>query len=209
MELEMGMQLHSFILCQKEQNQVRIVEDWLPWCIWCVCTEYKLKLLTTMMHMATATITPIYYTNQTQEIPSTLSEKCLYLYYMHKVVLNSALVFGVYFDIVYCMWNLNILLIDYILITQCMELSVQYQHWWCQQLWVWSVHLCTSDVNIKVTVYLYLWHCTIKGVHSLLGKMESTQIKLEQNSAYQGINTFPSSLTREDMEPCPAYGIVL
>ena len=31
--------------------------------------------------------------------------------------------------------------------------------------------------------------------------MESTQIELEQNSAYQGINTFPSSLTREDMEP--------
>ena len=27
MELEMGMQLHLFILCQKEQNQVRIVED--------------------------------------------------------------------------------------------------------------------------------------------------------------------------------------
>ena len=78
-----------------------------------------------MMHMATATITPIYYTNQTQEIPSTLGEKCLYSHYMHKVVLNSALVFGVSFDIVYCMWNLNILLIDYILITQCMELSVQ------------------------------------------------------------------------------------
>ena len=56
-----------------------------------------------MMHMATATITPIYYTNQTQEIPSTLGEKCLYSYYMHKVVLNSALVFGVSFDIVYCM----------------------------------------------------------------------------------------------------------
>ena len=53
-----------------------------------------------MMHMATATITPIYFTNQTQEIPSTLSEKCLYSYY--KVVLNSALVFGVSFDIVYC-----------------------------------------------------------------------------------------------------------
>ena len=54
-----------------------------------------------MMHMATATITLIYFTNQTQEIPSTLSEKCLYSYY--KVVLNSALVFGVSFDIVYCM----------------------------------------------------------------------------------------------------------
>ena len=27
MELEMGMQLHLFILCRKEQNQVRIIED--------------------------------------------------------------------------------------------------------------------------------------------------------------------------------------
>ena len=56
-----------------------------------------------MMHMATATITPIYYTNQTREIPSNISEKWFYSYYMHKVVLNSALVFGVSFDIVYCM----------------------------------------------------------------------------------------------------------
>ena len=56
-----------------------------------------------MMHMATPTMTPIYYTNQTQEIPRTLSENWLYSYYMHKVVLNSALVFGVSFDIVYCM----------------------------------------------------------------------------------------------------------
>ena len=39
--------------------------------------------------------------------------------------------------------------------------------------------------------------------------MESTHIELEQNSAYQGIKIFPSSLTGEDMEPCPAYGIVL
>ena len=60
-------------------------------------------LLTVLMHKATATITPIYFTNQTQEIPSTLGEKWLYSYYMHKVVLNSALVFGVSFDIVYCM----------------------------------------------------------------------------------------------------------
>ena len=56
---------------------------------------------------------------------------------------------------------------------------------------------------------VYIWHCTIKSVDSLLEKMESTQIEMEQNSAYQGINTFPSSLTREDLEPCPAYGIVL
>ena len=71
---------------------------------------------------------------------------------------------------------------------------------------MWSVHLHTSNVNIKVM-------CTFgivpSSVHSLLGKMESTQIELEQNSAYQGINIFPSSLTREDLEPCPAYGIVL
>ena len=53
--------------------------------------------------MATPTITPIDYTNQTQEIPNNLGEKWLYSYYMHKVVLNSALVFGVSFDIVYCM----------------------------------------------------------------------------------------------------------
>ena len=70
--------------------------------------------------------------------------------------------------------------------------------------------VCTSvyiKCNHKGNVYI--WHCTIKGVHSLLGKMESNQIEMEQNSAYQGINTFPSSLTREDLEPCPAYGIVL
>ena len=56
-----------------------------------------------MMNMATPTMTPIDYTNQTQEIPSNISEKWLYSYYMHKIVLNSALVFGVSFDIVYCM----------------------------------------------------------------------------------------------------------
>ena len=70
--------------------------------------------------------------------------------------------------------------------------------------------VCTSvyiKCNHKGNVYIL--HCTIKGVHSLLGKMERTQIELEQNSAYQGINTFSSSLTREDLEPCPAYGIVL
>ena len=70
--------------------------------------------------------------------------------------------------------------------------------------------VCTSVcIRCKHKGNVYIWYCTIKGVHSLLGIMESTQIELEQNSAYQGINTFPSSLTREDMEPCPAYGIVL
>ena len=42
--------------------------------------------------------------------------------------------------------------------------------------------VCTSvyiKCNHKGNVYI--WHCTIKGVHSLLGIMESTQIKLEQN----------------------------
>ena len=73
---------------------------------------------------------------------------------------------------------------------------------------MWSVHLCTSDVNIKKKVMCTFGIASYKGVF-LLGKMESTQIEMEQNSAYQGINTFPSSLTKEDMEPCPAYGIVL
>ena len=45
-------------------------------------------------------------------------------------------------------------------------------------------------------------------MNSLLGKIDSTQIELEQN-IYQGIKTFPSSLTGEDMEPCLAHGIVL
>ena len=39
--------------------------------------------------------------------------------------------------------------------------------------------------------------------------MESHEIEMEENNAYQGIKKFPSSLTGEDMEPCPAYGIVL
>ena len=69
--------------------------------------------------------------------------------------------------------------------------------------------ICTSVcIRCKHKGNVYIRHCTIKGVHSLLGKMESTQIELEQNSAYHGINTFPSSLTRVDLEPCPAYGIV-
>ena len=37
----------------------------------------QLQLLTVVMHMATPTMTPIYYTNQTQDIPSTSSEQCL------------------------------------------------------------------------------------------------------------------------------------
>ena len=80
--------------------------------------------------------------------------------------------------------------------------------------------VCTSvyiRYKNKGNVYIltFQYH---KGVNSLLEKMESThieleqnayQIQLEQNSAYQGIRTLPSSLTREDMEPCSAYGIVL
>ena len=56
------------------------------------------------MHMATPTMTPIYYSNQTQEIPSTLGEKWLYLYYtLTNLVLNSALIIWDSFDCVYCM----------------------------------------------------------------------------------------------------------
>ena len=69
------------------------------------------------------------------------------------------------------------------------------------------MHLCTSDVNIKVICTF--WHYNHQyGVNSLLGKIDSTQIELEQN-IYQGIKTFPSSLIGEDMEPCLAHGIVL
>ena len=71
-----------------------------------------------------------------------------------------------------------------------------------------AMYICTSDVNIKVRCTFWLYkHQNV--VNSLLGKIESTHIELEQNSAYQGIKTFPSSLTGEDMEPSPAYGIVL
>ena len=74
MELEMGMQLHLLILCQKEHN--------LVWMFYfgtydVSVQNLKLQLLTVVMHMATPTRTPIYYTNQTQEIPSTSSEQCL------------------------------------------------------------------------------------------------------------------------------------
>ena len=70
-----------------------------------------------------------------------------------------------------------------------------------------SVHMYTSDANIKVICTF--WHYNHQyGVNSLLGKIDSTEIELEQN-IYQGIQIFTSSLTGEDMEPCSAYGIVL
>ena len=69
------------------------------------------------------------------------------------------------------------------------------------------MHMYTSDVNIKV-MYTLLHYNHQYGVNSLLGKIDSTQIELEQN-LYQGIQTFTSSLTGEDMEPCSVYGIVI
>ena len=74
--------------------------------------------------------------------------------------------------------------------------------------------LVMSAVGGVVCAYVYIrcstfWHYNHQyGVNSLLGKIDSTQIELEQNIC-QGIQTFPSSLTGEDMEPCSAYGIVL
>ena len=80
--------------------------------------------------------------------------------------------------------------------------------------------VCTSvciRCKHKGNVYILTFQCH-KDVNSLQGKMESIQIELEQNayqiqleqnSAYQGIRTLPSSLSGEDMEPCSAYGIVL
>ena len=96
MELEMEMQLLLLIWYQRKRKQVRMPEDLFTLVHFkCFCTEFKIKLLTTdtaVIHMATPTMTPIYYTNQTQEIPSTLSEKWLYSYYMHKWTLFIACV---------------------------------------------------------------------------------------------------------------------
>ena len=66
------------------------------------------------------------------------------------------------------------------------------------------MQMYTSDVNIKV-ICTFLHYNHQYGVSSLLGKIDSTQIELEQN-IYQGIKTFTSSLTGQDMEPCSAYG---
>ena len=51
----------------------------------CVCAESKINHTTDtdVLHMATPTMTPMDYTNQEQDIPSTLSEKCLYSYYIN------------------------------------------------------------------------------------------------------------------------------
>ena len=77
MAQEMGMQLRLHMWHQRKNRQVRsgclkiaLVH------IKCVCTESKINFTTdsAVMHMATPTITPVDYTNQGQDISSTISE---------------------------------------------------------------------------------------------------------------------------------------
>ena len=78
MAQEMGMQLLLHMWHQQKHRQVR------SGCLKialvhmkCVCTESKIHLTTdsAVMHMATPTMTPMDYTNQGQDISSTISEK--------------------------------------------------------------------------------------------------------------------------------------
>ena len=74
-ELEMGMhsQLQHFSVITKRTQAGN--GCWNIYClvhIWFVYTESKIKNLTVVIHMATPTITPTDYTNQTREISSAI-----------------------------------------------------------------------------------------------------------------------------------------
>ena len=45
-------------------------------------------------------------------------------------------------------------------------------------------------------------------MHTSVGNIKSTQIDLEQNNAYEVMNKLSCPLDEENMEPCPAYGVV-
>ena len=45
-------------------------------------------------------------------------------------------------------------------------------------------------------------------MHTPVGDLTGTQIELEQNNAYEVINKLSCPMDEENMEPCPAYGVV-